>query len=264
MTKEMLRYAIFILLSMVINLGAIFLLIQFDSPSPPSETAATHIKLIKKSSEEIPKAVKTVQKVSTPSAIKTPTKPKRVKEKPAPKKVIQNKTVHKKSEKKPKNKIMIKKDLKDHTDKALPNIAVEQKPTQIEQKQSKKTHEDNVKKTVPLKPSETVAMLPPSVDYNKLFAFHEVDIKPQVTHSVKPLYPMFAKRRHIEGELLLQFIVDKRGDVKNIEIISAEPADVFNENTLKAVQEYKFSPGRVAGIPVQTKVELPVRFTLNN
>jgi len=60
---------------------------------------------------------------------------------------------------------------------------------------------------------------------------------------VRPKYPKRARRRGIEGEVVISFLVNANGSVDrdSLSITSARPAKVFNKTVLKAVARWKFS-----------------------
>jgi protein TonB len=59
---------------------------------------------------------------------------------------------------------------------------------------------------------------------------------------VKPKYPSRARRRGIEGEVTVSFIVNKNGSVakNSIRVIDAKPAKVFNKAVYLAVAKWRF------------------------
>jgi len=62
---------------------------------------------------------------------------------------------------------------------------------------------------------------------------------------VPPVYPRRARRRSIEGEVIIHFLVTSDGNVdrKTMRITHAVPVNVFNKSVLKAVSKWRFSPG---------------------
>jgi len=60
---------------------------------------------------------------------------------------------------------------------------------------------------------------------------------------VRPVYPKRARRRGIEGEVVISFLVNANGSVDrgSLRITSARPAKIFNKAVLKAVARWKFS-----------------------
>ncbi len=79
---------------------------------------------------------------------------------------------------------------------------------------------------------------------------------------IPPIYPLRAKRMGIQGWVKVRFVVDEKGEVKDIKIIESKPKGVFESATINAVSKWKFSPGTVDGIPVKTLVEITIKFKL--
>jgi len=61
---------------------------------------------------------------------------------------------------------------------------------------------------------------------------------------VKPRYPSRAKKRGIEGVVVVSFVVNKNGSVnsQSIRIVRANPAKVFNKSVRKALVKWRFAP----------------------
>jgi len=78
----------------------------------------------------------------------------------------------------------------------------------------------------------------------------------------QPLYPIHAQRSGIEGEVKIRFLVNETGRVENVEIIQAIPGHVFDQSVIKCVSNWRFKPGTVKGIPVNTLIETTIRFEL--
>ena len=95
------------------------------------------------------------------------------------------------------------------------------------------------------------------------FSLGEVDAHPRLVGRVNPTYPFRAKRRGVEGKVVLRFLVDKQGRVRELSVEQAEPAGVFEESALKAVRQWRFEPGEKDGKPVSTWVQVPIRFELS-
>jgi periplasmic protein TonB len=64
------------------------------------------------------------------------------------------------------------------------------------------------------------------------------DVKP--VRKVKPVYPPEAEAQHIQGRVKVRLSVDLQGKVNDVEVLSAEPAGVFEEAVLTAVRQYQF------------------------
>lgn len=79
---------------------------------------------------------------------------------------------------------------------------------------------------------------------------------------IPPIYPLTAKRNHVEGWVDVKFMVDEQGRVQQPVIVRAEPPGVFDGSVLRCVAQWRFKPGTVQGAPVKAWAETTVRFEL--
>ena len=94
--------------------------------------------------------------------------------------------------------------------------------------------------------------------------FNLGDLDQRVEHRLrpKPVYPFEMRRSGQKGEVLLEFIVDAQGEVRNPVVIrSTHPA--FEQPAIDAVLKWKFKPGKRAGVAVNTRVSQLFPFTLD-
>ncbi len=94
------------------------------------------------------------------------------------------------------------------------------------------------------------------------FSGDQVDEPPVLLSRVVPAYPEDARRRRIEGEVVLRVVVDSNGRVENsIKVIESIP--MLDRAAIEAVRKWRFSPGRNRdGTAVRVLLEVPLRFTL--
>lgn len=100
-------------------------------------------------------------------------------------------------------------------------------------------------------------------DPNGLFSLSDLDQPLTVLTRIPPLYPLGAKSRGIQGWVEVEFVVTESGHVENIQILSAEPEKVFDASVLQCVSSWRFSPGKIQGVPVKTLARTRIRFELN-
>lgn len=80
---------------------------------------------------------------------------------------------------------------------------------------------------------------------------------------IAPQYPRSAAQRGIEGYVVLEFTVTTLGTVKDVKVIEAEPANIFNQAAISAAQKFKYKPKIVNGQPQEvTGVRNIIRFEL--
>lgn len=91
----------------------------------------------------------------------------------------------------------------------------------------------------------------------------EVDTVPMATAKTHPVYPYQAKRLNLSGEVRVKFLVTRDGTVSQVEIISAEPKEIFNKSVIRAVSSWRFRPGKIDGRAVDTWMETSIIFNIN-
>ena len=84
---------------------------------------------------------------------------------------------------------------------------------------------------------------------------------PGLLHEVKPDYTEEARRRSIEGEVVLEIVVRSDGSVGNIRILRGLGAGL-DQRAADAVRQWRFSPARRQGTPVDVMVEVAVEFRI--
>ncbi|GAB4364884.1 MAG: hypothetical protein Kow0060_22130 [Methylohalobius crimeensis] len=77
-----------------------------------------------------------------------------------------------------------------------------------------------------------------------------------------PLYPTAAKRRGIEGYVVLEFTVTETGQIKDPKIVESYPSDVFDRAALRAVRNWRFRPKEEGGKPVAVQARQRLEFKL--
>lgn len=78
------------------------------------------------------------------------------------------------------------------------------------------------------------------------------------------IYPLRAKRLGIEGWVRIRLLISKQGDVERVEIVEAQPKNVFEQTVERGVRTWRFTPGTVAGETVRSWVITTIRFELES
>lgn len=96
-----------------------------------------------------------------------------------------------------------------------------------------------------------------------VFELSEIDKNPTPIVRTAPIYPIQAKMRRVEGMVVLEFVVDKEGRARDIEVSRSEPDDIFVDSAKKAVRNWRFKPGIKDGEPVEVRVQQKLTFNLD-
>lgn len=76
-------------------------------------------------------------------------------------------------------------------------------------------------------------------------------------------YPDMARKAGIEGRVIIQFIVNEKGEVEDPKVIRGIGGGCDKE-ALRVVKQAQFEPGRQRGNPVRVQYSLPITFKLQN
>lgn len=77
-----------------------------------------------------------------------------------------------------------------------------------------------------------------------------------------PPYPAKARRRNLEGTVILEVAVSAKGEVETLQVKESCGHRILDRAALSAVKNWVFEPGSRDGIPVSMTVLVPVRFAL--
>jgi TonB family protein len=84
---------------------------------------------------------------------------------------------------------------------------------------------------------------------------------PRLLREVKPDYTEDARRRSIEGEVVLEIVVRRDGGVGDIRLVRGLGAGL-DRRAIDAVRQWRFAPASRLGSPVDVLVEVAVEFRL--
>lgn len=91
---------------------------------------------------------------------------------------------------------------------------------------------------------------------------HLLDNSPRTRLQPAPIYPLEGKKEGLRGEVVVEFLVDEQGRVRDPRVMSSTHR-MFEEPTLRAIAKWVFEPGRRDGRVVSFKMAVPVIFNLN-
>jgi protein TonB len=85
---------------------------------------------------------------------------------------------------------------------------------------------------------------------------------PMVRFQAQPQYPFDMRRGGIAGEVLVEFIVDANGAVREARAVRSSQRE-FEAAAVQAVSKWTFRPGQKGGRNVATRMQVPIVFSLN-
>jgi protein TonB len=92
-----------------------------------------------------------------------------------------------------------------------------------------------------------------------------ISARPDYGVNPKPPYPLIARRLGTQGVVLLRVHVRADGSVAEAEIKQSSGSTLLDDSALRTVREsWRFLPARLDGVPVESWVEVPIRFVLGD
>src|SRR4030095_15410646 len=90
------------------------------------------------------------------------------------------------------------------------------------------------------------------------------DTAPTVAeYTTPPLYSDEARRRSIEGVVLVRAAIDASGHLRDAHVARGLGAGL-EQNALVALRQWRFNPGTRNGAAIPMNVEIEIAFTLRN
>jgi periplasmic protein TonB len=81
---------------------------------------------------------------------------------------------------------------------------------------------------------------------------------PRQTYSVAPEYPPLARQTRIYGTVVIDAVIDERGNVVQARVVSGHP--LLISAALRAVQQWRYEPTSLNGQPVSVELQVQVHF----
>ncbi len=83
----------------------------------------------------------------------------------------------------------------------------------------------------------------------------------KLIYRVSPLYPVLARQARVQGSVILQVMVDEKGNVTDVRVVRGHP--LLESAAVEAVQKWKYKPTFLNGQPVAVISNVVVTFTLD-
>jgi len=113
-----------------------------------------------------------------------------------------------------------------------------------------------IARAVPVKSKEAVKVS--SVVYDPV----QLEVVPRATAKTPPKYPSELMKAGKTGDVLVEFVVDEKGTV--IEARAVRSSDRgFESAAVEAIKKWTFEAGRRGGLPVNTRLQQPIAFTIS-
>ena len=92
--------------------------------------------------------------------------------------------------------------------------------------------------------------------------FIPYDDPPNPINPIRPMYPEIAQEAGIEGVVVVQAFIDKKGRVKETIILKGIPNTGLDEAAMEAIRKTRFRPAKQRERAVGVWISIPVNFKL--
>ena len=119
-----------------------------------------------------------------------------------------------------------------------------------------------------VKPTANLVTIPatrptgPGARLKDVFSLDQLDQIPVVKYQAKAVYPFEMSRAGVTGEVNVEFVVDINGDVREAYAKRSTQRE-FEASAIQAVSKWKFRAGKRGGKAVNTRMSVPIVFTLS-
>jgi protein TonB len=85
--------------------------------------------------------------------------------------------------------------------------------------------------------------------------------RPVIVHSVQPRYTELARRAGIQGTVIVEAVIDQKGQVTNVRVLRGLPMGL-DRAAVEAIQQWRFKPALLDDRPVKVFFTLTVNFSI--
>jgi|TARA_Y100000034_G_scaffold64567_2_gene78106 protein TonB len=103
---------------------------------------------------------------------------------------------------------------------------------------------------------------PPPPPSGPRVVFIPYDDPPEALSPIRPTYPEIAQEAGIEGVVIVQAFIDKKGRVKETLILKGVPNTGLDEAAMEAIRKTRFRPAKQRERAVGVWISIPVNFKL--
>ena len=85
--------------------------------------------------------------------------------------------------------------------------------------------------------------------------------EPRKIVDVPPIYPPIALNARIEGAVILEAVINERGEIERVKVLRSQP--LLDDAAVSAVRRWRYTPTLLNGAPVSVLLTITINFTLS-
>jgi protein TonB len=83
--------------------------------------------------------------------------------------------------------------------------------------------------------------------------------EPRLIYRALPIYPVAAKQAGVQGQVVINTTIDKKGSVVDMHVVSGPM--MLRQAALDAVHRWKFEPSKLDGQPIPVQMLVTIKFS---
>lgn len=84
---------------------------------------------------------------------------------------------------------------------------------------------------------------------------------PKVLNEIRPVYPEEMKKKGIEGNVVMDILIDQNGKVRDVKVIKSLGPE-FDQAAMEAMTKFEFRPAQINKKNVPVKIKYSIKFIL--
>lgn len=135
----------------------------------------------------------------------------------------------------------------------------------VQEKENRQEIAERSKKVTQSQPSPSTHDMPvatPLESGSEAEVASVIKARPHYQYNPKPKYPKIARRRGWEGTVMLQVVVDEKGEAASVQLYKSCGYKILDKSALEAVKIWRFIAGSIGGKAARSVVIIPVHFKL--
>jgi protein TonB len=86
----------------------------------------------------------------------------------------------------------------------------------------------------------------------------------RILYRKNPIYPDAARAAGIEGDVIIRAIIGKDGNLLSLRVVNTQIDPQLARAAVEAVNQWRYSPTLLNGIPVETETIMTISFRLKS
>ena len=98
--------------------------------------------------------------------------------------------------------------------------------------------------------------------FEKKFPISPPNRGPELITKIAPKYPIIARRKKLQGKVVLSFLINVEGNVSHVEVKETSGYHVLDQAAIKCVKNWRYRPAVKSWRNIESRINCPIVFKL--